>query len=241
MTMQPMASPTSKPSLARSGVKRLIEVYVQFLLIGGLLFLSAGRLDWWAAWIYLLAYFVWTLGMTIWGLRHNPELLNERGKWDAGNVKRWDQLLVPLILIGMLLLFVVAGLDAGRFGWSQMPLAFQVVGAVGLVVESILVAWAMFANTYLSTVARIQSERGHQAVVTGPYRYVRHPMYIGNIIMGLSTPLMLGSWWALLPGSLISALFVVRTALEDRMLQAELPGYKEYAQRVRYRLLPGVW
>jgi len=101
--------------------------------------------------------------------------------------------------------------------------------------------WAMSANAYLSTMVRIQDDRGHQVVTTGPYRYVRHPMYVGTIFFGLCMPLFLGSWWTFVPCGLIVILFIIRTALEDRTLRDELPGYAEYAERVRYRLLPGVW
>ena len=101
--------------------------------------------------------------------------------------------------------------------------------------------WAMLSNPFLSTIVRIQDDRGHRVATTGPYRFVRHPMYVGVIVLWLSTALILGSWWALVPGLLIAVIFVIRTALEDRMLHAELPGYADYAKQVRYRLVPGVW
>jgi protein-S-isoprenylcysteine O-methyltransferase Ste14 len=122
-----------------------------------------------------------------------------------------------------------------------MPAAVQVLGGIGFVPGMVLVYWAMLANPFLAQVVRIQSERGHQTVSSGPYRYVRHPMYVGILVSYGSTPLLLGSWLALVPFAIMGALLVLRTALEDKTLQAELDGYKEYAQRVRYRLLPGVW
>jgi protein-S-isoprenylcysteine O-methyltransferase Ste14 len=115
------------------------------------------------------------------------------------------------------------------------------VAFVGFIPAMALPWWAMSVNTYLSTIVRVQTERGHHVVTAGPYRYVRHPMYVGTILFGLCIPLFLGSWYALLPGALMGIGYVIRTALEDRTLQAELPGYADYAAQVRYRLLPGVW
>ena len=122
-----------------------------------------------------------------------------------------------------------------------MPWFIQAVALVGLALACGLVFWVTAANTYLSRLVRIQEDRGHQVVTTGPYRFVRHPMYAGLVVLIPCLPLFLGSWWALVPAGLIAILFVIRTALEDRTLRAELPGYAEYAQHVRYRLLPGIW
>jgi protein-S-isoprenylcysteine O-methyltransferase Ste14 len=138
-------------------------------------------------------------------------------------------------------MLVVAALDAGRFRWSEMPLVVQVLGVIGLIPLGLLLFWVTATNSYLSSYARIQQDRGQQVVSTGPYKYVRHPMYAAVIPFIICVALILGSWWALIPGGVIGVLFTIRTVLEDRMLQDELPGYKEYAQRVRYRLLPRVW
>jgi protein-S-isoprenylcysteine O-methyltransferase Ste14 len=233
-------SSASKLSLERSGIRRGIQVFASVLIIGALLFLSAGRLDWLEAWIFSCLYLVYLLAVTVWVLRNDPDLANERGR-KSENTKQWDKVLLAIYTPVLFIMPVIAGLDAGRFGWSSMPLAWQVVGLVGLIPAMALPWWAMSANTYLSTVVRIQDDRDHQVATTGPYQYVRHPTYVGTILFGLCIPLFLGSWWALIPGGLIAILFVIRTALEDRALQNELPGYADYAQRVRYRLLPGVW
>jgi len=135
----------------------------------------------------------------------------------------------------------VAGLDAGRFGWSVMPIAVQVAGYIALLFAMAVTYWAMAVNPFLSTIVRIQDDRGQYAVTSGPYRYVRHPMYAMILLMYPGIALLLGSWWALIPAAVIAIVFVIRTALEDQTLQAELPGYAEYAQRTRYRLVPGVW
>ena len=150
--------------------------------------------------------------------------------------KKFAKLYMPLPF----LLPLVAGLDY-RFGWSSMPFALQIIGFVGLFPATVLPYWAMAVNDYLTTTVRIQTDRGHQVCNKGPYRLVRHPMYVGAILSALCTPLLLGSWYALIVSLLITALFVWRTANEDKVLQKELTGYSDYAQRVRYRLLPGVW
>jgi protein-S-isoprenylcysteine O-methyltransferase Ste14 len=132
-------------------------------------------------------------------------------------------------------------LDAGRFRWSSMPVALQVLGVLLLAFTGFVIGRVMTVNYYLSRYARIQDDRGQQVVTQGPYRYVRHPMYavLPPFMAGMA--LVLGSWWALVPAGLIGALYIIRTALEDHMLQEELPGYREYAQKVRFRLFPGIW
>lgn len=229
-----------RPPLEWPGIKRIVHSFISALIVAALLFLSAGRLDWPAAWIFCGLFLAYLLAVTIWGARADPDLMNERGR-RPDNVKRWDQVLVALRLPLLFGIPVIAGLDAGRFEWSAVPLVWQVLGFIGFIPAMVLPVWAFSANRYLAMVVRIQGDRGHQVATTGPYRYVRHPMYVGTIFFGVCTPLFLGSWWALVPGGLLAGLFVVRTALEDRALREELPGYAEYAERVRYRLLPGVW
>ncbi len=230
----------TKPPIGRSGIRRIIQSLVFVLIMSALLFLSAGRLDWPAAWIFSSLFLLYMLAVTVWGVHTDPDLMNERGS-QAENVKGWDKIILVIRMPLFFLLPVIAGLDAGRFGWSEMPLAWQVIGFIGLIPAMVMPVWAMSANHYLALAVRIQDDRGHQVATTGPYRYVRHPMYVGTILFGLCAPLFLGSWWALIPGGLMAILFVIRTALEDRTLREELPGYAEYARRVRYRLLPGVW
>ncbi len=210
------------------------------LVLAGLLFLPAGRLDWLQGWLFVLAYTTLLVVYTIWTLRNDPGLMAERSQ--AGpNVKRWDRILLAIysvLLVGML---VLAGLDAGRFSWAPVPLALQVLGWVGSACAGILIWWTSSVNTFLARYVRIQEDRGHQVVSRGPYRFVRHPMYAAIMVFMPSIPLVLGSLWALVPAALICAIFVVRTALEDRTLQAELPGYAEYALKTKFRLIPGIW
>ncbi len=235
----PVQSSDTKPSLERSGIRRIVQVLVSVLIICALLFLSAGRLDWLWAWLFLAAWLLLMLASAV-VMRKSPGLINERGR-RAENIKGWDKVLMGIYSLVLFTVPVVAGLDAVRFEWSAMPLLLHVIGGVLFIPAMTMPLWAMSANAYLSTMVRIQDDRGHQVVTAGPYRYVRHPMYVGTIFFGLSIPLFLGSWWTFVPCGLIVVLFIVRTALEDRTLREELPGYAEYAQRVRYRLLPGIW
>jgi protein-S-isoprenylcysteine O-methyltransferase Ste14 len=227
-------------ALDRSGINRLIQVFGSMAVMGVVLFLAAGRLDWIAAWVYLAlnVLIVATVGLYV--ARRNPEVINERGRIGQ-SAKSWDKIVMILYTLTMFVLCIVAGLDAVRFGWTTMPVAVQAIGVIGLFLSMGITYWAMLSNPFLATTVRIQTDRGHQTVTTGPYRFVRHPMYVGVILLWLSTALILGSWWALVPALIIAVIFVVRTALEDRMLQVELPGYADYAKRVRYRLVPGVW
>lgn len=239
-----MPTPPPSPSKARPSRRleatHLLQTIVMFLVIGGVLFVSAGRLDWWEAWAFLGVYFLIALATVVWMVRTNPELVRERDR-PGQNVKSWDNWLVGLNLVLTLALFVVIGLDAGRWGWSSVPLGLRAVGLLGFIPAFGLPFWASKTNAYLSSRVRIQQERGHAVVAAGPYRYVRHPMYAGMILYDVSLPLLLGSWWGLVVGAVMIGAVVVRTAFEDRTLQRELAGYGEYSQQVRYRLFPGVW
>jgi protein-S-isoprenylcysteine O-methyltransferase Ste14 len=172
----------------------------------------------------------------------NPELLAEREKGilDKG-VTAWDKWIAALAGGAMIGSWVIAGLDA-RFGWTApIPLAYHLAGLLAMILGYGLFLWAMASNAFFAEGVRIQEERGHAVASTGPYRYVRHPGYVGAILSQLATPLLVGSPWAA-PASLASAvLYVVRTAMEDKTLLQELPGYREYAQQTRYRLVPGIW
>jgi protein-S-isoprenylcysteine O-methyltransferase Ste14 len=238
--MRSLPANEARPAVWRALLKRIVAVFAVILVMDLLLFVPAGRLDWPAAWILSLLYGVFLLAYAVWGTLRAPDLLKERSQV-AENVKVWDKVIMAIYTVLLLATLVLAGLDWGRAGWSQMPVAWQGLGLVGVVLSGGLVFWTILTNAYLGRMVRIQEDRGHQVVTRGPYRYVRHPMYVGIILLFPCMTLFLGSWWALVPASLIAMLFVIRTAFEDRTLQAELPGYAEYAQRVRYRLLPGVW
>ena len=239
-TLHQTQSEAHKPRLERSGINRIFQVLFSIVLMGVVLFLTAGRIDWLAAWIFLGTYTLVILTLGVWAARKHPDVVNERGKIAHG-AKSWDKVLMTIYSVTLIVLFAVAGLDAGRYGWSAMPLAMQIAGYAGFLLATVVTYWAMAANPFLATIVRIQADRGHYVITTGPYRYVRHPMYAMMFLMWPGIALELGSWWALLPAAVIIVVFVIRTALEDKTLQAGLPGYAEYAQHTRYRLIPGVW
>jgi protein-S-isoprenylcysteine O-methyltransferase Ste14 len=218
-------------------LKRLIQVIMQIVLFAVLLFVSAGRLLWYWAWIYLGTYIVI---ITINAFILPNDLIEERGK-SKENVKKWDKVIMMLNIFPALGLLVVAGLDC-RFSWApKLNSWIQVVALVLMIIGNAFFTWAMLSNHFFSTAVRIQFDRGHQVAIGGPYNYMRHPGYVGFIVINLATPLILGSLWALIPGAIMAVLFIIRTALEDSTLQKELEGYKEYAQKVKYRLIPGIW
>jgi protein-S-isoprenylcysteine O-methyltransferase Ste14 len=207
---------------------------------GAVLFVSAGRIDWAAGWAHVLLTLAYVAGTGAVVIPWNPDLLAERLSPRKG-AKTWDVLIMSIVGVVLIALYVVGGLDE-RHGWSVgIAPAGQVAAGVVMGLGYALTVWATAANRFFSLIVRIQEERGHVVATSGPYRWVRHPGYVGGILVYLAGPILLGSWWALLPAILASFLMVLRTALEDRTLQAELAGYREYAGRVRYRLLPGVW
>ena len=221
-------------------LKRLVQVFGSFVLIGVVLFVASGRLDWLWAWVYMGAGLVTLILNAIILLPRRPDLVAERAEIRA-NAKLWDYLLTRILLVVGLVVFLVAGLDK-RFGWTPpYSVAIHMVALVIMMLAQLLFTWAMASNRFFSRIVRIQFERGHQVESGGPYRYIRHPAYCANIVSMLAAALLLGSLWALIPAGVSGVLFVVRTGLEDRTLRAELEGYKEYAQRTRYRLVPGVW
>ena len=224
-----------------SRTRYAIREVLNLVGMGVALFWSAGRLDWWSAWAALAVMAVWTAATAIIVLHYNPDLLAERLGPRKGE-KRWDAAIVPLMGLVTLVRYILAGLDQ-RYGWTGgLPAAVQLVAlALCALGYDVLFVWATAANTFFSRIVRIQPERGHTVVTGGPYRYVRHPAYAGAILYELAVPFLLASWPALVASGLSALLLVLRTALEDRTLQAELTGYADYARQVRYRLLPGIW
>ena len=206
----------------------------------GVLFVSAGRLRWTRGWIFLgLALLTLAINLCV-ILRKNPGLLRQRLKKEE-TAEAFDKNFLALSLVVSLAVFVVAGLDAVRFEWSSVPLGWLYVGAALHLLGDIPVAWAMATNPYLERAVRIQSDRAHKVITSGPYRIVRHPMYVGILVMLPGWPLVLGSLWSYVPVALMVLLIILRTAYEDRTLRQKLPGYEEYVRRTRYRLLPGIW
>ena len=237
-----VASEKTKDRFAiTAGVLKWIQVNVIFLLALGIsLFLAVGRTDWPLGWIFFGIVTVGQIATTLMLFSINPTLLAERA-WMQKGSKPWDTLIVGLGEAGWMLTGIIAGLDT-RFGWSpRLALGFSVVGFILIVIGYIVFLWAMASNRYFSSFVRIQTDRGHTVETGGPYRYVRHPGYVGALLIYVSSPLALASLWTFVSATFLLVLFIFRTALEDRTLQNELEGYAEYAQQVRYRLLPGVW
>ncbi|MFQ6027652.1 MAG: methyltransferase family protein [Dehalococcoidia bacterium] len=211
--------------------------------LAAVLFLLDGGWNWWEAWAYLGLSIGGTLLISLTVARANPELLAIRGHGGIKpGTKSWDRVLIPLIAFSASVgIWIISGLDF-RFGWSPpVPIAVWVAAGALWIAAMLWVDWALVVNKFFEASVRIQEDRGHTVVTTGPYRYMRHPGYAAAIVMSLAAPLLLGSWLALMSGGLAAGLFILRTALEDRTLRAELAGYQEYARRVRYRLLPGIW
>lgn len=208
------------------------------------LFLAAGTWAWSWAWVYSAVSALGWAALNVVVARENPELMNARGKRTKDmtvGTKRWDLILLSLYSLLLFITPITAGLDY-RNGWSaESSPVIKVIGLALLAVGFIPLAWAMAANRFFEPTVRIQTQRGHQVADNGPYRYVRHPGYLGIVLHFLSVPIALGMWVALIPALVGVAVYVTRTALEDRTLQKELPGYAEFAQRTRYRLFPGIW
>ncbi len=224
----------------RALVKRFLQLGFLILLQLSLLLLSAGRLDWAEAWAYIGLYTAIIALNAVLLLPHHADLVAERSGVGQ-NAKGWDKVMSLVNGVAGLSLLVVAGLDE-RFAWSpSFAISVQVAAFVLMALGFGLFSWAMVANAYFSTVVRIQTERGHSVASGGPYRFVRHPGYVGMIVYSLATAPMLGSLWALIPAGILCIAIVVRTGLEDATLQKELPGYIDYARTVRYRLFLGLW
>jgi protein-S-isoprenylcysteine O-methyltransferase Ste14 len=227
---------TAKPPLGRV----ILWLAGIVLFMAATMFLPAGKLGWLRGWVFLVTYGLLGIVATCYLWRTNPEVIAARSTFHRGS-KGWDKAPVFLLLVSFMAMFPVAAFDDGRFHWSLVPLWLTVVGYILMLIGMAGNVWALSVNKFAEPTVRIQMDRGHKLVDTGPYAIVRHPLYATAFFLCGGIPLALGSFWALLPAAIGVAVLVVRTALEDRMLHGELDGYKEYAGRVRYRLIPGVW
>jgi protein-S-isoprenylcysteine O-methyltransferase Ste14 len=227
-------------SLKEGITRRFAQVFSFLLLQAVVLFWGAGRLAWIWAWVYLGISLVSMIVNGTILLRSSPETIAERGQ--AKFIHRWDKIIAVLYSLFLFLLVpLVAALDI-RFAWTGgLDNTWHIVGASGVAAGFALGGWAMIVNAYFSTAVRVQKDRGQTVCRNGPYRFVRHPGYVGFILQAIATPILLGSVWGLFPGLAASVTLIIRTSLEDRTLQRELAGYEEYALEVRYRLLPGIW
>jgi len=227
---------TSMPIL----LTRLLLVFVIMLLA---LWVPAWDLRWWQAWAYTLVLLLTGIGGRLWAERRHPGLLAERQSRETlQDAKPWDRILAPLTAVSISLpLFIVAGLDH-RHSWSPVfPTWLNILGLILVTIGYAFAVWALVENPYFSSVVRIQRDRGHVVCDTGPYRIMRHPGYAGNLLPLPGIALALGSLWTLIPAVAALVIVVIRTALEDQTLQKELPGYREYARQVPFRLVPGIY
>ena len=224
----------------RSKVPFWVPSIAGISVMAGLIFISSGHLDYWEGWVYFGINLA-LVALTLWFLREDAGLITERLNPGKG-MKWWDKgywlLSTPLYLAAI----VLAGIDAGRRHWSHHPKAIAYVLSLAVYLAGHgLFLWAKKVNPFFSSVARIQADRGQSVCREGPYRFLRHPGYLGGLLFGLATPLVLGSFWALIPQALAAVLLIIRTFLEDRMLSKDLLWYAEYMKAVRFRLVPGVW
>ncbi len=218
-----------------------IALVIELALFAALLFVSAGTLNWPADCVFLALFALSVFPASIDLAKNNPDLLDERMKSPIQpNQPLWDRVLVMTLFVLVVALFVVPGLDL-RWGWSRVPLWLQIVGSITLLVTLYLLFVTMRHNPYLASVVRIQKERGHKVISTGPYAIVRHPFYAAAIPFFPAIGLLLGSWWAVLLSLLVIAILAYRAVKEEQLLERELDGYANYMKKVRYRLIPYVW
>jgi protein-S-isoprenylcysteine O-methyltransferase Ste14 len=221
--------------------RRLVAFLLALPLYFGLfMFLPAGTWAWAKGWLFI-GVFLGTLAVValyLW--RANPEVVVARTDFHEGT-KRWDKILLRFFLPAVYGIIPVAALDVGRFHWLPVPWWVCGIGYVLFLFGMGIVTWAEAVNKFFEVTVRIQTDRGHTVIDTGPYAVVRHPGYVAGILVCVGAALCLGSLWALLPAGVATVFLILRTRWEDQTLQAELPGYKEYTQRVHYKLIPGVW
>ena len=230
-----MNDPQRKEIFSRS-VTRILGLAVFTMLWFGI----AGRVTWWQGWAFLLIFIIY-VSLLVWRLsKVNPELVRERNL-PADKAEAWDRTVMGIYTVILVVMLIISALDGGRYVWSDIPLCIQMIGWILLILAGLIIWHVMMTNAYLSSWARIQDDRGQVVIQEGMYRRVRHPMYLGIMISFLGIPLMLNSWWAMIPSIVIVGLFVYRTYREDQMLIDSLAGYAEYTKKVRYRLLPGIW
>ena len=239
-----MSSNADDPKVAQAAsLRQWVRLVVAYLFIPLVLLVFGGDFGWWQAWGYSLLIVTAGPGGRIWAERRHPGLLAERQNMEKiQSAKAWDKVLAPLMALSLSFpLVIVAGLDH-RFGWSPIfPMWLIVLGFLLISLGYAFAAWALAENRFFSSVVRIQTDRGHVVCDSGPYRIVRHPGYAGNMVALPGMVLALSSMWTLIPLAVALIIAVIRTVLEDQTLQDELPGYRDYVRRVRYRLIPGIY
>ncbi len=218
----------------------IVQTLGWIAIMGAVLFGSAGTVRWPAAWVFLSEMAVLGIGVGLWLAQRDPVLLAQRlASPIQRDQKSWDKVFMATLLVAFCAWFILMGLDAVRYKWSSVPMWLQVAGAICLALSIYISVLTFRENTYAVPVIRVQE--GQNVITSGPYSYVRHPLYAGAILFFLGVPLLLGSWWGLAAVPLLIAPLAFRVVMEERTLSSELEGYAEYATKVRYRLIPGVW
>jgi protein-S-isoprenylcysteine O-methyltransferase Ste14 len=240
MTQHDQPSSTGRQSNAALTIRGAVRLVVVALFIATPLFLGAGTMNWPRGWFFIALLGTTLLFNLTMMIVKNPTLLRERWK-RRKDTKKFDKVFGLFYFISIVAMLVLAGMDAVRYQWTSMPPVLLYVGIALHCLGLVPVLWSLLTNPHLETTVRIQKDRGHRVISDGPYRYVRHPMYVGIILLFLGWPLVLGSWVALGVAWFITALFFVRASLEDKTLRAELSGYEEFCKTTRYRLIPGIW
>ncbi|MGI9534164.1 MAG: methyltransferase family protein [Thermodesulfobacteriota bacterium] len=221
-------------------IKSIIWGIITFLCLGVLIFLSVGTINWVNGWIFIITFFITVCINFIVLIKINPEVIEERSRLPK-ETKKWDLILMSAGSVFIIAPLVVAGLDE-RYNWSALYSKWWIfLGIIMFITGDFIILWAMAVNKWFSKVVAIQTERGHEVITTGPYRYIRHPGYIGWVLMWVGIPLILDSLWAFVPIAATIVIIVIRTTWEDNTLKTELPGYVEYASKVKFKLIPGVW
>jgi protein-S-isoprenylcysteine O-methyltransferase Ste14 len=223
-------------------IKQTVLSTVMLSVMMLIFYVSAGHIDIPRSRVFIALAIPYFVGSNLTLYRYNPTLLKQRLKIRRKGSKTWDEVLMRISnLTALLILPTISGLDIGRYRWSSLGSPYMILGIIVFLISSVLINWAMIENPYFESTVRIQEERGHQVITTGPYAIVRHPGYLSGILWIVSIPLILGSLYGLIPAIIYSALMSLRTYLEDRTLQKELPGYASYAETVKYKLFPGIW
>jgi len=225
----------------KEGIRAIVVQSVLILVSFAILFAAAGTINWINGWVYFVLACLSQLISWVILAKVNPQLLNARGSVVKEDTKGFDKVWVVMYPVLTLVNLVIIGFDAVRFHWSSVPIWLSILGIVLFIPAFVIATWAMAVNRFFEWTVRIQDDRSHYVCKDGPYRFIRHPGYTGLIVSVLVGPLILGSCWGLVLSFILTLVVIARTALEDRTLQKELPGYREYAQTVKYRLLPFVW
>jgi len=216
-----------------------IRFVIMYVFIALALFLPAGTILWLQGWIYIIIMISFSTSLITYLTKKDPELLKARAK--TKSTESWDKKLGFIGIPFYILMYILPGFDAVRFRWSKLPLYISIIGFIGMILTVTLFSLVLRENRYLSRIVEIQEERGHRVITTGPYRIVRHPMYLAVIFLYISHCIALGSLYSLIPCTCIIIMIILRTIREDKMLLEQLEGYKEYALKTRYKLIPGIW